>query len=126
MRKLAFIFAAASVLAVATPAMALDFTQKITQLDGTDLKGPDGKPTELTLATVAETALNSSFEDERNLDGAEKVKRFLLSEKIEKGQKDVTVSADDIALIKKVVAKAYNPLIVGQAWRMLDPNGMPH
>lgn len=38
---------------------------------------------------------------------------------------DPTLTADEITLIKKLVAKAYNPLVVGRTWELLDPASVP-
>jgi len=74
----------------------------------------------LKLGDVASRALSATFEDERALAGDEKFKRGDLALKVGKGgMHDLTV--EDIALIKKVIAKGYGPLIVIRAWTMLDP-----
>ena len=122
--------AAAILLAASSSAFAteINFSQPITQLNGQPMVGPDGKPVELTLATVAENVLTSSFQDEPNLKGDEKVKRFVLATKIyddATAKKNTDISADDITLLKTLIAKAYNPLVTGQAWKMLDPASVP-
>ncbi|MFZ1006852.1 MAG: hypothetical protein WAN65_08455 [Candidatus Sulfotelmatobacter sp.] len=119
------VLALASVL-IATPAFAIDFASPIKNLDGTPLHksgGNDGPI--LTLGDVAETALVSDYRDEPNLDGAEKVKRFSIAKRIEDKRDNPTISVEDIALIKKLIAKAYNPLVTGQSWSLLDPAAAP-
>ena len=113
-------------LAVPAPAYAVDFASPIMLLDGTTpLRDQGDKGKIVTLGDVAETALLSSFQDEQNLKGEDKVKRFSIARKIEDQRKDPVLTAEDIALIKNLVAKAYNPLVTGQAWKLLDPASVP-
>ena len=74
----------------------------------------------LTLATVAIRALVANYDDERNLPGEEKVKRWQLAMFIRSGRDEVDLATEEVALIKKLIAKAYGPLIVGQTWGMLE------
>jgi len=34
---------------------------------------------------------------------------------------ETELTAQDIALLKNLIAKVYDPLVVGQAWAILDP-----
>lgn len=109
-------------------ALSADFNRPITQLDGRPFTDGESKPVKMTLGIAAETALLATYPDEQNLDGAEKFKRFLLAKRIGDAVAagvDLTLSAEDTALLKKLIAKAYNPLITGQAWLMLDPGMAP-
>lgn len=110
----------AAALLTAVPALAVDFSKPITQIDGTTPLRDD-KQAIYSLGDVAETALLTSYQDEGNLDGVEKNKRFWIAKKIHDQRKDPVLTADEIALIKKLIAKAYNPLVTGQAWTLLDP-----
>jgi hypothetical protein len=108
------------------PAWAVDFAAPIMLLDGTTpLRDQGDRGKIVTLGDVAENALLSTFQDETSLKGEDKIKRFTIARKIEAQRKDPTLTADDIALIKTLIAKAYNPLITGQAWRLLDPASVP-
>ena len=111
-------------LLAASPAMAIDFTQPITTLDGHPFKDPSGQVSDITLAVIAENALLQAYSDETNLSGEDKIKRYTLARKIEDNKK-VDLSAEEIALLKKLIAKSYNPLITGQSWHMLDPASVP-
>lgn len=113
----------AATIALSAPALAADFSATINNLDGSSMKKED--KSSLTLEEVATTALLSSYQDEQALDGVEKNKRFWLAKKIHDKPKDPVLTADEIALIKRLVAKAYNPLVVGQAWTLLDPASVP-
>ncbi len=77
----------------------------------------DGQP--LTLSKVAVNALVGSYQDEQGISGDEKVKRWQLAMKI-RGQEEIDLAAEDIALIKKLIGKAYGPVIVGQAFLLLE------
>lgn len=123
MKTLLRTFLVAAAIAVSTPALAVDFAAPINNLDGTPMRKED--KTVLTLDDVASTALLSSYQDEPNLDGVEKNKRFWLAKKIHDKSKDPVLTADEIALIKRLIAKAYNPLVVGRAWGLLDPASSP-
>lgn len=121
-------FAAGAVMASLTCAAgAVDFSTKFTQIDGTPFLDANGKPDEkpATLGTVAVNALLANYPDEQNLPADEKVKRFVLAEKIQVHPTDALINVDDIALIKKLIAKGYPTLVVGQAWRLLDPASVP-
>ena len=123
MRK--WLMAVAIMMMVFTPAMAIDFTQPITNLDGSEIKDADGKPVVSTLGRVAEQALLAVYADERDQSGKEtitpeeKFKRWKLASKVQ--GKDVNLSIEELALLKKLIGKAFPPLIVGQAWKLLDP-----
>jgi hypothetical protein len=104
--------------------MLIDFTQLITDLSGEVVAYDDkpvsegGKP--MTLGIAAVNALQSVFEDERNLGGDEKMKRFLLAMKIHGASLPLDVTTDEAALIKKLVAKLPSILVYGRVANMLD------
>lgn len=120
------LFLIVSMLAYAAalaPANALDFTQPILQLDGSPIQGADGKPQpDYTLEKVAEQALLGRFQDESSALGDEMTKRYDLAQRIYNHKADVTLSVEELSLVKRLIGKAFPPLIVGQAWHMLDPS----
>jgi hypothetical protein len=99
----------------------IDFTAAITDFDGNPIDGgsPE-KPMPLTLASVSVLALNALSREDENLAGDEKFKRGMLAYHIHKGETD-KLSVDDISLIKKLVGKLYNPMVVVRAYQLLDP-----
>ncbi len=97
--------------------MQRNFTTPIKNLDGRPLKEGDR---EVTLASIAVNALLTPYEDERNLSGDDKVKRFKLAQAIHDAQGEIEVTVEQVALLKSLIAKAYTPLIVGQAWAVLE------
>jgi hypothetical protein len=112
-----FVLAALLLVAVSLPSFAIDFTRVIVDLDGKPLQNAG---VDMTLGETATHALLAHYEGERNLGDDEKLKRFLLAAKIRQA-KDAKLTADEIALIKKLVAKAFAPLVVGRVWEIIDP-----
>lgn len=84
--------------------------------------GPDDKPLErtVTLSGIATNALLANYEDERNLSGDDKVKRFKLAQQINDADGEVEVTAEQVSLLKSLIAKGYTPLVVGQAYEILE------
>lgn len=110
-----------------TPVFAIDFEATIKNSDGTPVTDKDGVPLikQPTLGSLCESALFAQYADERDATGKEtitpeeKFSRWKLSTKLHGN--NVTLSAEELALLKKFVGKAYGPLVVGQAWTLLDP-----
>lgn len=89
----------------------------LTIVDGKQL--PVDRP--LTLASIAVNALLAPYEDERGLSGDEKVRRYKLAQAIHAAPTvEVEVSAEQIAMLKSLIAKSYAPLVVGQAYALLE------
>ena len=76
---------------------------------------------EITLRAVSMTALTGVYEDERNLSGDEKVKRWMLAVKLKRAGDSVDLVSEEIVLIKKLIGKAYGPIVCGQSWQLLEP-----
>jgi hypothetical protein len=128
MKKFAFLIVAGALL-IPTASWAVDFTTKLTQIDGSPFLDGAGKPEEkqTTLATIAVNALLAAYPDEQTppLPAEEKVKRFALAEKVQLHPSDAQLTVDEVALIKKLIGKGYPALVVGEAWRVLDPASVP-
>ena len=73
----------------------------------------------LTLQLATVNALMASDPND-NPSGEEKAKRFTLGMKIHSASEPVDVSAEDVALIKKLIGKVYTPLVVGRAYELLE------
>lgn len=97
--------------------MRKDFTLQLKDLDGNVIKEKDK---EVTLCTVALSALMMSYEDERQLTGKEKADRYQLAMKINKRPGEVDVTAEQLAMVKMVIGKAFGPLVVGQVYELLE------
>jgi hypothetical protein len=96
--------------------MTIDVTQQLKDLEGKPLKEA-GK--DVILRDIVNTALLASFPDERNLPGKEKQRRYKLACRIMVQDKP-DLELEDVTLVKRLVGEAYSPLIVGQAWDMLE------
>jgi hypothetical protein len=115
-------------------AIAADFSAPLLDLDGQSINdqtvnpagqlidrvGPDGQPTSLTLGRVAIVALFGQYPDEQSLGGEEKFARGMLAMKLADAR-ELTLTAEETAMLKKLISKAYGPLVVLRAWQMLDP-----
>ena len=102
-------------------ALAVDFSATITRLDGTVMTTSDTDKTPFTIAAAVENALLIDYRDEQNLSGEDKIKRWRLANKIAAHPVDPDLTPEEIVLIKKLVAKAYNPLVCGEVWKAVDP-----
>lgn len=98
--------------------MKIDFNQELKALDGTALPGPEGK-NKTTLKDISCHGLLAAFDDERNLSGEEKCKRYVLATWIYAND-DLDLTVEDIALIKKLIGKGFTAIVVGQAFEMLE------
>jgi hypothetical protein len=96
--------------------MLINFESGLTDFDGKVMPNASGQPA--TLKGIAIDALMASYQGEDKLSGEEKMNRFLLAEKIHKGEFDLTV--EEIAMLKTLIGKAFTPIVVGQAWRILE------
>lgn len=93
--------------------MNIDFSTTIRDLDGNQIQ-------DITLGAMATNALMGGYEDERQLSGEDKLKRLKLAERIH-GASVVDLSVEDVALVKRLIAKAYMTLPSARAWELLDP-----
>lgn len=79
----------------------------------------DGVSKPLTLSRVCTMSLGSGFDDERNLDGDERIKRFKLGMRLKEGM--VKLSPSERDTIKKVVLKRFPESMVSpQACLLLE------
>jgi hypothetical protein len=95
--------------------MKVDFAAPILDLKGEPII-ENGE--QVTLGAITSNALLATYKDETDLAGEEKVKRFKLAV-IAEGEQDLSV--EQVVLLKKLIAKAFAPLIVGRAYELLDP-----
>ncbi len=101
----------------------IDFTQTLKDLDGKPLPfNAEGKlPTVATLGQISKDALVNMLPEDQQATGASKYDHWMLAQKVYPDKKDVVLNAEEIATIKERIGKMYAPLVVGPAWRMLDP-----
>ena len=111
--------------------MKIKVTSILHNVYGDPLKGQRDKPKvkdkplekeDLTLKDIMVNALLAEFPDEqKTLSGADKLKRYRLAMDIMDAKIEIDLCAEDMVLIKDMIAKAYNSLVSGQAWEMLEP-----
>lgn len=101
--------------------MKIDFSVILMGIDENPMKRRLGSDEIATLKDIAFDALLSIMEGDRS-SGEEKFRRYELAMKI-KNEKDVDLPIEDVALIKKLIGSMYSPLVVGQAWKVLDAGG---
>lgn len=115
---------------IAGPACAapIDFGTEIVQIDGKPYVDKEGKPEKTTLGSICEQALLANYPDEDataakgdGLEiGKEKARRYRLALKIRDG-KAVELGAEEVLLLKRLVAKSFTTYIVGRVWTLVDP-----
>lgn len=117
MKRLLFACSAAIVL-IAQPARAIEinFGTVLTDIDDQPIK--DGEKV-LTLGRAAAVALMLQSPEDSALPGDEKAKRGHLATLVYPA-KPMDLSVDDIALIKKLIGRAYGPIVVTRAYPLLD------
>ena len=111
----------AGALLVTTPCLALDFSQPIKTINGTDFVDATGKPTELTLLSVVENSLlgeQSPSEDAKR-------SNYLLVLDIHKHATDFTPTPDQIVQIRKALAATQPTAVYGQVMSMIDSTFVP-
>jgi hypothetical protein len=115
---LATIFLAGAI----SSAMAIDFTQTIKTFDGKEFVDANGAAAPQVLSTITENSLLQTAQTDTV---EEKNKRFWLALKIHDTPKEPKLSAEELATIKKAIG-TYQPIaIMGQAFRLLDPDSVP-
>ena len=96
--------------------MKIKLNQAIKDPKGEDMKYVDSTET-LTLKAVIQDALLFPKEKE---DGKEQYVRYDLFKQINEAKNEIELSTDDISSIKKLIGEIKPPLIMGQAWEMLE------
>ena len=104
--------------------MEIDFGQNMKSLDKKTVleEGPEGKKEPMTLRYVSIMSL-MYIDQQHKIGGPEKMKRYSLALKIQDTKDPVKVDAANIVLLKEVIGDIYGPLVVGQAYKMLEQEG---
>lgn len=97
--------------------MKVNFDAVMKDLKGEPIK--DGQE-DFKLGSACCNALLAPYPDEQNLDSKDKVRRYKLALKVTAGGEQ-DLSVEEVADLKKLVGKAFPPLIVGRAFEVLDP-----
>ncbi len=103
--------------------MKIDVTKVLVGFDGKPLIVPGEKGSEsLALKTVIVNALVNAGEEK--IGGTEKIARYSLAQRVHAATGDIDLSAEEVAKVKALVDSTYpSPLVVAQAWLILDPPG---
>jgi hypothetical protein len=102
----------------------IDFTVTLNDLDGAAISDGTEAKVPFTLGSAAVRALVIPYEDERNLSPDEKFRRGELAARIHNAI-SLGLKSEEITLLKKLIGKAYSPLIVFRAWPLLDAAEAP-
>ena len=103
---------------------AIDLTQVIKDLEGkplADSSDKDGKPIPITLGDAIVKALEANLPEDANAAGLAKFERDALALRVYK-HNSVTLTADEVTMIKERVGRYGSTRLVGVVWRMLDPS----
>lgn len=92
----------------------INFSVVLTRLGGKPLKDDEDK--ELTLAGAAKQAL-LVLDDKQT--GEQKYNNYCLATKVADGG-EVTLKSEEISTIKEMIGKYMYPVVVGQAWDLLE------
>lgn len=98
--------------------MQFNLGQAFVDIEGKTIVDEQGVP--FTIGSAAINSLLASFDDEKNLSGEDKLKRWELAMSIKNGSIPMEITVEDASLLKKLIAKAYSTMVVGQAWKMLE------
>ena len=113
---------------------SINFSQVLIDMDGSPIEdsakqkrddsGQLTKGPNLTLGSVCINSLMSAGADNKDMDGDEKLHRYVLSAMIRDAMKpdgkQPSLKAEDVLLIKKCIAGMYFPIVAGQAWQMIE------
>lgn len=109
--------------------MKVNINYKFKQINGQPLSDGSfedgGKPKALTLQSIMVQSLLAHNEREEKIDANDKYKRYSLAMKInaiEAGENDhmMEMTAEDVTLLKSLIGKLWSPLVVGQAFEVLE------
>ena len=78
------------------------------------------KPNSTESFCLKDATIEALLAPEENLSGEEKAKRYLMATRIYANPEGPDFSLEELGIIKKVIGKGYGPLVVGQAWGMLE------
>ena len=95
--------------------MKIKMNQAIADLTGKPIK--DGEKN-LSLGTICANALMLGHAEEKGVTAKEKLHRYDLGLKVYKDE-EIDLTDNDIAMLNKVIALAYSPLIYGRVVEML-------
>jgi len=103
--------------------MKIDLNQELKKIDGTPLmQQEESSGSVVTLnkvITLKSICINALFGNEKDLSGDDKMKRYLLAIKIEKGS-IVDFSTEEIVLLKKLINQFFPTIVAPQCCLLLE------
>jgi len=96
--------------------MKIDISQKMKDINDKDIINPQNNQA-MTLKSIAIEAL--LFPKEKDTE-KEKYDKYDLYKKLKEVKKEVDLKVEEVAKIKKLIGEVKPPLIMGQAWDMLE------
>lgn len=94
--------------------MKINFNQVLVNLKGEPLKQSEDE--DATLGSVAVEALLAK----KDATGKDKANRYDLAMRIHNSEEPLDFKIKEMALIQKLIGDVWPPLVVGQAWKMLE------
>jgi len=89
-------------------------------------KGIDGiqpLPSETgRVLALKDICINAILTPEEKDDEKKKLEKYSIFKKLRASSEDVVLTAEEITIIKRSIARVYAPLIMGQAFEMLEEN----
>lgn len=97
--------------------MKINFNQSFKQIGSEEpLPNPESKEPFI----LKDAALAALLAPEEKQTGEVKAKQWVLATRIYANPEDIDLTVEEISKIKELIGKGYGPLIVGQAWEMLE------
>ena len=97
--------------------MKIDFTKVFTDFAGNEIpNGDSGKPIDLKGVCVGALLQQTS----EKIGGLAKAKCYDLALKINQAEKPIDLDSEEIVAIKALIDKFQPPMIVGQAFKLLE------
>ena len=89
-------------------------------------KSLDGKPiknenVDFTMRAACINCLTVNIKSEGRITGDEKIARAILAEEIHSAGLEIDLKKEEIKVLKGLIAILGSPLVVKQAWDVLDP-----
>jgi len=102
--------------------LKLDISTKILNIDGTSIPiTQKGKVDDWIFKDAFITVLTSLSDKQET--GEAKFGKYVLAQKIQKSTKLIELTLDETKMLKELVGETYAPIVVGQIWTVLDPEG---
>ena len=97
--------------------MEIRMNQAFTNIDGTVLKKNENEFFYLKSACVDALTVNNP---EEKLSGEDKIKRWDLAVRIYNTSSEISLSSEEISLLKKLISNIFGTIITAQSWKMLE------